>query len=346
MTISTGKYSCPNCKNDCFNISSTRWDCLSCGQHYACVRGIPRLYIETSIGEQDRKLRDHFYNGLFGRIYAFLMPFIVLPVRPAKTAWRHWTLYGVIVAALLALLWGLLGAIAQHINALIASIYAIILVAITFFFASQRYLFNLFILAIPTRLSIVRSKFTPDETFSQVHERVLAQLLARTDKLQILDVSTGSCNSLYKHGWMKLNADYTALDLSDTMLSNGLELMSSRGIAVDLILGDAMNLPFQAEKFDVVLNYGAINGMTNPGKALDEMVRVARPGALLLFLDEQMYTDATKVERSYFHKVLSNHNVIHHCPIELLSPDLEDVKVSQVYEFYYICTARKKIPFG
>jgi ubiquinone/menaquinone biosynthesis C-methylase UbiE len=81
--------------------------------------------------------------------------------------------------------------------------------------------------------------------------------------------------------------------------------------------------------------------MTNPKQALAEMSRVAKSGALLLFLDEQMYANASWIERTYFKRVLSSHNVIHHCPVELLPADVEDVQVAQVYEFYYICTARK-----
>ncbi len=107
------------------------------------------------------------------------------------------------------------------------------------------------------------------------------------------------------------------------------------------MLGDAVELPFQSDRFDVVLSYGAVNGLTDPVKAIEEMVRVAKPGGVLLFLDEQLYDAATAVERAYFDKVLSSHNVIHRCPIEAMPASLTDVRVTQVYQFYYICTARK-----
>jgi hypothetical protein len=71
------------------------------------------------------------------------------------------------------------------------------------------------------------------------------------------------------------------------------------------------------------------------------MVRVAKKGGTILFLDEQLYPRASAVERMYFKKVLSSHNVIHECPVGLLPPDVTDVKVHQVYQFYYICTAVK-----
>ena len=54
-----------------------------------------------------------------------------------------------------------------------------------------------------------------------------------------------------------------------------------------------------------------------------------------------MVNKAGFTQHAYFHKVLSSHNVIHHCPVEAFPPSLSDVRVSQVYQCYYICTARK-----
>lgn len=302
---------------------------------------MPQLYLDAAIGTQDRKLRDTFYDGLFGSFYAFLMPFIVLPVRPFADAWAHWVLYFALWFVLIGLsVAGIFAAAGGQ--ALIAVLWFGPVLLILWLLLRQRYLFDLLLLAVPTKLSVAMSRFEPPESFAAVHRRALAAFAGRTGRLRVLDVSTGSCNSLYKHGWMSLDADYTAIDLSATMLMKGQQLMARRGIPVELVLGNALDLPFQSGTFDVVLNYGAINGMTDPGKALAEMSRVAKPGALLLMLDEQMYARAARVERAYFRKVLSRHNVIHHCPVELMPPDLEDVVVSQVYEFYYICTARKR----
>jgi ubiquinone/menaquinone biosynthesis C-methylase UbiE len=337
----SGKYRCLNCGGSSFCVSSTSWICRQCDQKYPCVHGMPKLYFDAAIGSQDRKLRDKFYDGIFGVFYGFLMPFIVLPVRPAAEAWRHWLLYGAACAALVVLT--AIGVRDLISGQVIGAVWVLPPAGILIWLAlRQRYLFDLLLLAIPTKLSVSRSRFTPTETFAAVHQRAIASLKRQEARLQILDVSTGSCNSLYKHGWMSLDAGYTAIDLSSTMLKKGQELMAERGIPVDLVLGDALNLPFQSNTFDVVLNYGAINGMTDPRQALAEMGRVAKPGALLLFLDEQMYANASWIERTYFKRVLSSHNVIHHCPVELLPVDVDDVQVAQVYEFYYICTAHKR----
>ena len=82
--------------------------------------------------------------------------------------------------------------------------------------------------------------------------------------------------------------------------------------------------------------------MADPGKALAEMARVCKKGGLVFFLDEQLYGSATFIERSYFRSVLSSHNVVHSCPVDLLPASLKEVEVKQVYHFYYICTAIKK----
>jgi ubiquinone/menaquinone biosynthesis C-methylase UbiE len=118
--------------------------------------------------------------------------------------------------------------------------------------------------------------------------------------------------------------------------------MSQKNVPIEFLLADAARLPFRDETFDVALNYGALNGYSNPQLALEEMARVTKGGGLVLFLDEQLYPSASAVEKLYFKTVLSSHNVIHRCPVELLPASLQKIGVHQVYQFYYLCTAQKK----
>lgn len=335
------KYRCLQCDGSDWDISSTIWICRSCGKAYRCIDGIVELYLEEKVGGQDRKLRDRFYDGLFGSHYQFLMPLLILPARPIKSSRLHWVVYGLVLFASLGALAGGAAALSRPLAA--TTILCLIFPAFAAaFFLNNPYLFYLLLLAIPTKASLHRTRFRPRQTFTELHAATISKLKTSDRTLQVLDVSTGSCNSLYKHGWMDLDAQYTGIDLSTTMLRRGRTFMAENGIAVDLVLGDAMNLPFQNETFDVVLSYGAVNAITNPAHALAEMSRVAKPGAVLLFLDEQLYEGASPIERLYFNKVLSSHNVIHRCPIDQMPSDLEDIQVFQVYEFYYICVAVKR----
>jgi ubiquinone/menaquinone biosynthesis C-methylase UbiE len=194
------------------------------------------------------------------------------------------------------------------------------------------------VLAIPVKISLDKNKYQPDNSFLNIHKKIIDNLLdKKLGRLQILDISTGTGNSLYRHGWMDLDADYTGLDLSLTMLTQCQRFMADHEVAVDLIIGDATNLPFTDSYFDVVLNYGAINGFSDIEKALKEMARVVKKNGLVLFLDEQLYSKATKIEELYFKRVLSSHNMIHHCPVEYLPKNAHNIRVYQVYEFYYIC---------
>lgn len=340
--MNLSKYICPNCRRSELRIQSTVWNCEHCGKEYSTVNGIPRLYVENELGKKDKELRDKFYNGFLGRYYQHVMPFLSLPARPVRVSWKAWLVYFLVAFYLLSVIGTFITLIVlAGPGSLVQFITALLILAIGYAFYKHPYLFYLLLLAIPVKLSLLLNRFRPSKSFPEVHADVLKELSNRGERLQLLDISTGTCNSLYRHGWMNLDADYTGLDLSETMLLQGQALMKQRQAPVELVLGDATRLPFANDTFDIVLNYGALNGFTNPRLALEEMARVAKPRALVLFLDEQLYQQATFVERLYFRKVLSSHNVIHRCPVELIPASLSDITVHQVYHFYYICTCYK-----
>ena len=338
------KYRCLKCRQSRWAVYATLWRCEACGHRYTCVQGIPRLFSEEELSGRARALRDDFYDGFVGSYYRVVMPFLTLPARPLKLSWVGWAVYSAVLAFILSIVVYLIVLFSAHeigsLGVMDAGILAIALY-IALFLGRHPYLFFLLALAVPVKVSLALTRFKPDKTFLEVHRQAITKLNAKDGTLQVLDVSTGNCISLYKHGWMELNAEYTGVDLSETMLMQGLAFMARKQVPVDFALADAINLPFQSDTFDVVLNYGAVNGISNPALALGEMVRVAKKGALIFFLDEQLYPRASAIERVYFKKVLSSHNVIHKCPIDLLPPGVAEVEVHQVYQFYYICTAVK-----
>jgi SAM-dependent methyltransferase/uncharacterized protein YbaR (Trm112 family) len=343
-TMDLSKFRCPQCRQSRWTANSEAWTCDACGRAYPCVAGIPKLFLDEKLAAKDRNLRDTFYNGLFGALYRHTMPFLNLPSRPLKLSWAYWLVFFLTSSACAALLAYLGDLVFIRRFTVIRSVDVIILaatIAVGFFFVRHAYLFWLFLLAIPVKISLVSKTFNPVQSFGTVHARAIEKLKARGAVLRVLDVSTGSCNSLFRHGWMGLNAEFTGVDLSETMLLQGLRFMADHGLPIDLALASATDLPFQSGTFDVVMSYGAINSMSDPELALKEMARVAKVGAFILFLDEQLYGQASWIEKLYFRRVLSSHNVIHHCPVELLPTDLGEVDVHQVYQFYYICTASK-----
>jgi ubiquinone/menaquinone biosynthesis C-methylase UbiE len=80
--------------------------------------------------------------------------------------------------------------------------------------------------------------------------------------------------------------ELVGLDLSREMLR---QCEKKFGACVDasmLVQANAERLPFAAGVFDVVLHLGGINLFDRPALAVEEMARVAKPGALVLIGDE------------------------------------------------------------
>jgi ubiquinone/menaquinone biosynthesis C-methylase UbiE len=76
------------------------------------------------------------------------------------------------------------------------------------------------------------------------------------------------------------------LDLSPEMLANCQKNLRRWQMDADLFLGNAENLPFADSSFDVVFHVGGINFFNDRAKAIREMIRVAKPGSVVLIADE------------------------------------------------------------
>ena len=335
---------CPECGGPIVKFYHTFWECDSCKEKFSCLHGIPKLFKEETVGKNDKKLRDHIYNSSLGKIYNFIMHLLMIPVRPVKVSRKHWLVYFIILFLLLFSIYQVVVWIAfRGIQTTQISdiIFLVILAAFVLLFIKKPNYLSLMLFAVPVKISLSRKNFRPEKSHGAVHTEFQEEYKNSTRKLKILDVATGSCNSLYRHGWMKLNADFTAVDLSEKMILQGQELMSEKGVPVDFAICDATRLPFESETFDIVTSYGAVNAYHDPKTALEEMVRVTRKGGKILFLDEQEYEGSNWFEHMYFKNVLTYHNTIVGCPVGLLPEEVEEVRVFQVYEFIYVCVGRR-----
>jgi ubiquinone/menaquinone biosynthesis C-methylase UbiE len=76
------------------------------------------------------------------------------------------------------------------------------------------------------------------------------------------------------------------LDISPGQLKRCQSYLRKKTWSVDLFLGDAEQLPFGDDSFSGVFHVGGINFFSNKKAAIDEMIRVAQPGARILIADE------------------------------------------------------------
>jgi SAM-dependent methyltransferase len=94
--------------------------------------------------------------------------------------------------------------------------------------------------------------------------------------LRVLEVGVG-IGADYEQ-WLKAGALASGVDLSSVSLERTRRRCELTGLVPDLRLGDAENLPFASNSFDVVYSYGVMHHSPNTSKCLSEAWRVLKPG--------------------------------------------------------------------
>ena len=77
----------------------------------------------------------------------------------------------------------------------------------------------------------------------------------------------------------------TALEATEEALALTAAELAGRGVEADLVTGDAHDLPFPDDTFDVVHAHQVLQHLADPVTALRELRRVCRPGGLVAVRD-------------------------------------------------------------
>ena len=153
----------------------------------------------------------------------------------------------------------------------------------------------------------------------------------------VLETSVGTgLNFKYLPRGVKLSG----LDLSPEMLVNCQANLCRWELDADLYLGNAESLPFTDSSFDVVFRVGGINFFNDRAKAIREMIRVAKPGSLLLIADE-----TEKHVKQVYEKGLGSYRNRREPvspPIDLVPPEMQEthLEIGRTGEWYML-TFRK-----
>ena len=116
----------------------------------------------------------------------------------------------------------------------------------------------------------------------------------------VLDLATGSGDLALAIRSRLPQARIIAADFSPEMLS----IARDKGVP-ELVLADALNLPFEGGSFDCVTVAFGLRNMSDWGKALREMARVLTPGGHLLVLDFSLPAGRLRsFYRFYLHRCL------------------------------------------
>jgi ubiquinone/menaquinone biosynthesis C-methylase UbiE/uncharacterized protein YbaR (Trm112 family) len=126
--------------------------------------------------------------------------------------------------------------------------------------------------------------------------------------------------------YLPRGAKLSGLDLSSEMLVNCQANLRRWELDADLYLGNAESLPFADSSFDVVFHTGGINFFSDRSKAIREMIRVAKPGSLLLIGDETEEYVKSNYERTLgrYYKGRKEKVTV---PTGLLPPEMQEIRV-------------------
>lgn len=137
--------------------------------------------------------------------------------------------------------------------------------------------------------------------------------------------------------------ELSGIDLSPEMLANCQRNLRRWKMDADLYLGNAESLPFADSSFDVVYHVGGINFFNDREKAIREMIRVARPGSLLLIADET--EDYVKqVYEKQPGGLFKNRKQPVRPPIDLVPAEMREVHLELLMDgLFYALTFRKPL---
>jgi ubiquinone/menaquinone biosynthesis C-methylase UbiE len=116
-------------------------------------------------------------------------------------------------------------------------------------------------------------------------DRILDLALPRRGALDALDAGCGT-------GFLSFELAgrghrVTGIDFAPAMLAEARRKAVERGVAIRFEEGDAEQLPFAGGTFDLVVSRHVLWTLPHPEAAIDEWVRVLRPGGRLAVIDGQ-----------------------------------------------------------
>ena len=113
------------------------------------------------------------------------------------------------------------------------------------------------------------------------------RLLRQERPKRMLDVATGTADFAIEAVRMGLDVQVTGVDISAGMLDVGRTKIAARGWndRIELIQGDSVALPFEADAFDVFTVAFGVRNFEDLQGGLTDMLRVLKPGGLGLVLE-------------------------------------------------------------
>lgn len=169
-------------------------------------------------------------------------------------------------------------------------------------------------------------------------ERARRECLDRLDQLpdaRVLEIGIGTGDNLpYLRKRLGGGSVY-GVDIARNMLRYCARNLTKWGMEAELALAEAEHLPFKDGTFDVVYHLGAINFFTDKKRAIEEMIRVAKPGTKIVIADES--EKALKALDKFLLQLWIGKREPVVPPIDLVPETMQDIRLDTIWRGYGYC---------
>ncbi len=136
----------------------------------------------------------------------------------------------------------------------------------------------------------------------------VAKKVAATEPSKVLDVATGTADLIIAMAKrVGDECEFVGGDISKEMIAVGELKVKKRGINAELLVADALDLPFEDGEFDAVTCAFGVRNFADVERGVSQMARVVRGGGLCCILEYSPQRHRTlwnSLFRFYFSKVL------------------------------------------
>jgi len=145
---------------------------------------------------------------------------------------------------------------------------------------------------------------------------------------RVLEVSVGTGTNI-PH--IPPDSEVFGLDISWEMLRRCRKRLRKWRRDAELFQGEAENLPFRDAIFDVVFHVGGINFFNDRGRAIREMIRVAKPGTKIVIVDETEKIVKDVYEKAPFSKkYYEKREIAVTSPVDLVPKEMLDLSSKEI----------------
>ncbi len=153
----------------------------------------------------------------------------------------------------------------------------------------------------------------PESISEQIADRLL-QIVAATSETRFLEPGIGTGRTglpIINRGY-----SYTGIDISLEMMAELKRKFSSMPENLTLIQGDAANLPFDTDAFDVVITTHVLHCLDNPLQGLSEIRRVLKPTGVYLACENLLSPQQQEIWQAFT-------QIVHQYPVKSKSQTTE-----------------------